>query len=98
MAKLRKYLNDKLRSLGGHTGYCIRPSERGKGYGTLLFGEVLKKAAEINIPGYLLCAEKTMPHPGVSSKTTGSTAENSGRHMPLLGPAGQRYGYERDKS
>jgi predicted acetyltransferase/predicted GNAT family acetyltransferase len=58
MAKLRKYLNDKLRSLGGHTGYCIRPSERGKGYGTLLFGEVLKKAAEINIPRVLvMCRE-----------------------------------------
>lgn len=54
MAKLRKYLTDKLRSEGGHIGYCIRPSERRKGYGTILLREVLKKAAEINIPRALI--------------------------------------------
>ncbi|MER0123002.1 GNAT family N-acetyltransferase [Streptococcus sp. ZJ93] len=29
---LRLRLNDKLLQHGGHIGYCIRPSERGKGY------------------------------------------------------------------
>lgn len=49
-AKLRQYLNDSLRIIGGHIGYCVRPSERGKGYGNILLAETLKKAAEINIP------------------------------------------------
>lgn len=29
---LRLRLNDRLLQHGGHIGYCIRPSERGKGY------------------------------------------------------------------
>lgn len=53
-AKLRRYLSDSLRINGGHIGYCIRPSERGKGYGNILLAEVMKKAAEINIPRTLL--------------------------------------------
>ena len=33
---LRHCLNDSLRRYGGHIGYTIRPSQRGKGYGKLL--------------------------------------------------------------
>lgn len=33
MVNLRCRLNDFLRTIGGQIGYCIRPSERGKGYG-----------------------------------------------------------------
>jgi predicted acetyltransferase len=32
MVNLRHYLNDMLRQVGGHIGYSIRPTERGKGY------------------------------------------------------------------
>ena len=32
MITIRRYLNDALRHLGGHIGYCIRPTERRKGY------------------------------------------------------------------
>jgi len=32
MVNLRHYLNDVLRNIGGHIGYSIRPTERGKGY------------------------------------------------------------------
>ncbi len=35
MANIRHYLNDYLLREGGHIGYSIRPSERGKGYGHL---------------------------------------------------------------
>ena len=58
IAKLRRYLSDRLRITGGHIGYCIRPSERGKGYGNFLLGEVLKKAAEINIPRALITCDE----------------------------------------
>lgn len=33
MLQVRHYLNEYLRSFGGHIGYSVRPSERRKGYG-----------------------------------------------------------------
>ncbi len=47
--KLRHCLNDRLRKIGGHIGYAIRPTERGKGYGTLILGEILKEAKKKDI-------------------------------------------------
>ena len=32
MVNLRHYLDNNLRNIGGHIGYSIRPTERGKGY------------------------------------------------------------------
>ena len=32
MVNLRHYLDNNLRNVGGHIGYSIRPTERGKGY------------------------------------------------------------------
>ena len=32
MVNLRHYLDNDLRNIGGHIGYSIRPTERGKGY------------------------------------------------------------------
>lgn len=58
ISKLRRYLTESLRSTGGHIGYCIRPSERGKGYGNTILRETLKKAAEINIPRALLACNE----------------------------------------
>jgi predicted acetyltransferase len=58
MSKLRRYLTGSLRNTGGHIGYCIRPSERGRGYGNMILRETLKKAAQINIPRALLTCEE----------------------------------------
>src|SRR5690242_12786970 len=44
LGKLRHYLNNNLRKIGGHIGYCIRPTARGKGYGNTILYELLKKA------------------------------------------------------
>jgi len=41
MINIRLSLNDFLRREGGHMGYCIRPSERKKGYGTQMLNEAL---------------------------------------------------------
>ena len=57
MGKLRHYLNVSLRKCGGHIGYCIRPSERGKGFGTIILQEMLKKALEMNIPSALITCD-----------------------------------------
>lgn len=58
-AKLRHFLNGNLRKIGGHIGYCIRPSARGKGFGSILLGEMLKKAAEKKIPRALVTCLET---------------------------------------
>lgn len=70
--KLRHYLSPSLRRIGGHIGYCIRPSERGKGYGKLLLAEILKKAAEKNIPRALItCFETNKASRGVAEHNGG---------------------------
>jgi len=76
MGKLRRYLTDSLRVSGGHIGYCIRPSERRKGYGTILLAEILKKAAAINIPRALVtCNEDNIASRGVI-ENNGGVLEN----------------------
>ena len=42
MTNIRLRLNDFLRTQGGHIGYCIRPTERRKGYATSMLGEALR--------------------------------------------------------
>ena len=32
MINIRLALNDRLKKIGGHIGYSIRPTERGNGY------------------------------------------------------------------
>ncbi len=54
IGRLRHFLNKKLLHDGGHIGYTIRPSERGKGYGIIILRELLIKATEKNIEKVLL--------------------------------------------
>lgn len=49
ITNLRHYLNEKLLKCGGHIGYGIRPSERGKGYGKIALSLTLKEAKKINL-------------------------------------------------
>jgi len=44
MVKLRHYLNEGLLENGGHIGYMIHPSSRGKGYGKKMLALALEKA------------------------------------------------------
>lgn len=41
---LRHKLNDRLSVYGGHIGYTVRPSERQKGYGSLILQLLMEKA------------------------------------------------------
>ena len=52
--KLRHRLNHHLLKIGGHIGYVIRPSARGKGYGKLLLKEILAKAKELGLEELLI--------------------------------------------
>ncbi|MFW6030430.1 MAG: GNAT family N-acetyltransferase [Halanaerobiales bacterium] len=46
---IRHYLTEELKKYGGHIGYGIRPSERNKGYATIMLKLALEKAKELNI-------------------------------------------------
>lgn len=52
--KIRHRLTERLIDDGGHMGYSIRPSERGKGYGKLQLKFLLERAKEIGIDKVLL--------------------------------------------
>jgi predicted acetyltransferase len=61
IGKLRDYLTEGLRKEGGHIGYSIRPSERGKGYGAIILKEILNKAREKGVEQALLtCNENNI--------------------------------------
>lgn len=45
----RRELNDILRSFAGQIGYGVRPSERGKGYGSEMLGLVLREGDRLGI-------------------------------------------------
>ena len=70
--KLRHHLNDDLRECGGHIGYCIRPTARGKGYGNIILSELLIKAREKKIPRVLItCKEANIPSKKVIERNGG---------------------------
>lgn len=57
--KMRHKLNQKLLEHGGHIGYMVRPSERGKGYGKLFLAELLKAAKQMGIEEILVTCDDT---------------------------------------
>ncbi len=52
-------LNEKLATVGGNIGYEIRPTERKKGYGTLILKLALQKAEEMGLQKVLLTCDVT---------------------------------------
>ena len=60
-ANIRHELKGKLREIGGHVGYGIRPSERGKGYATLQLNLLLEKMDKMGIDNALItCRENNI--------------------------------------
>lgn len=55
---IRLYLNNKLLTTGGHIGDGIRPSERGKGYGTQMISLALEECDKLGIKEILMCCNK----------------------------------------
>lgn len=53
----RPKLNDQLRFKGGNVGYSIRPSERGKGYATMLMKQIIEKAKNDGLSDLLLTCD-----------------------------------------
>ena len=55
---IRHYLNEKLLHDGGHIGDGIRPSERGKGYGTQMIALALQECDRLGIRRVLMCCDR----------------------------------------
>ncbi|SFC89896.1 Predicted acetyltransferase [Bacillus sp. 491mf] len=56
---IRHQLTEKLLHCGGHIGYGIRPSERQKGYATILLKLALEKAKELGIQKALVVCDES---------------------------------------
>src|SRR3989344_5901650 len=54
---IRHRLNDKLTYIGGHIGYDIRPTKRGKGYGNKIFELALRKGKELGLTRVLITSD-----------------------------------------
>ena len=53
--ELRHRLTEALRNYGGHIGYSICPSQRGKGYGKQMLGLALEKARALAQLSHIGC-------------------------------------------
>ncbi len=58
MINIRLALNENLKKFGGHIGYSIRPTERGKGYNKINLYLGLKICKEYGIDTVLMDADK----------------------------------------
>ncbi|RDW21142.1 GNAT family N-acetyltransferase [Oceanobacillus arenosus] len=58
MVNIRHRLNDYLHNIGGHIGYGVRPSERRKGYATLMLAKALKKCKELELKRVLITCDE----------------------------------------
>jgi predicted acetyltransferase len=61
MLHLRLELNDYLLNYGGHIGYSIAPSERKKGYGSIMLKEALHKARDFQLEKVLITCDDDNP-------------------------------------
>lgn len=61
MISIRLALNDFLRKEGGHIGYCIRPTERKKGYATKMLKEALQFLKPIGLSNVILTCDRENP-------------------------------------
>lgn len=62
VSNIRHRLTDKLRVEGGHIGYGIRPSRRGRGYGNAILEKSLTEAKKLGIEKVLVtCGKDNTP-------------------------------------
>jgi predicted acetyltransferase len=80
---LRHELNEGLSVFGGHIGYDVRPSERRKGYGTLILELTLEKARELGLKRvFLTCDTDNVASAKIIEKH-GGKLENQMFYQPL---------------
>jgi predicted acetyltransferase len=72
---LRHHLNARLRRLGGHIGYEIRPSQRERGYGKQILALGLQQAHRIGLRRVLLVCSESNPASQQIIETNGGVLE-----------------------
>jgi predicted acetyltransferase len=88
--RLRHYLTPPLEDFGGHIGYAVRPSEWGKGYGTVMLQRVLDHARQLGLARILLtCDTANVASARVMEKNGGVLASEG--ISPLDGQPTRRY-------
>ncbi|MFI5277198.1 MAG: GNAT family N-acetyltransferase [Ktedonobacterales bacterium] len=90
VAKLRHLLTPTLEDIGGHIGYNIRPSERGKGYGTLILALTLDCARELGLSRVLLTCDTDNIRSARVIMRNGGVLTSEG-YSPLRGARVSRY-------
>ena len=76
VVNVRHRLNDKLRRFGGHVGYSVRPSARGRGHATAMLRHALELLRGLGEPKTLLtCAEDNHASAAVIHKCGGAEFE-----------------------
>ena len=73
---IRHYLNDYLLQYGGHIGDGIRPSERGKGYGTEIVRLALIECKKLGLDRVLMVCSKENTASAKSIVRNGGVLEN----------------------
>lgn len=76
MINIRLALNEHLKKSGGHIGYSIRPTERGKGYNKINLYLGLKVCQEFGIKTVLMSADEDNPASWRTIEALGGTKIN----------------------
>ena len=58
MLQIRHYFNDYLEKYGGHIGYSVAPSERGRGYAAQMLRMSLPRCSELGIKKILITCDE----------------------------------------
>lgn len=84
----RMVLTDFLRQYGGHIGYCIRPSERRKGYAREQLRLALEKYRAAGETRVLVTCDRDNPGSERTILANGGVLENEVEDVPGLGECG----------
>jgi len=76
VSNLRHRLTDSLRIEGGHIGYGVRPSARGRGHGTRILALTLPEAAKLGIAQALLTCAKANLASGAVIRANGGVFQD----------------------
>lgn len=90
VAKLRHTLNPTLEDIGGHIGYSIRPSERGKGYGARILALTLERARALGLSRVLITCDSANIRSARVILANGGVLTSEG-YSPTLGARVSRF-------
>lgn len=74
---IRHWLNPALLATGGHIGDGVRPSERGRGYGTRMIALALDECRKLGLDRVLMCCDETNRASARTIEKNGGALENT---------------------